>query len=64
LKYTIKLDRRGLFVKGNEIEIYGYKAFAYLVLNPQRRGHEISKVVTWIPGIHNYDNGIIPENVR
>ena len=45
-QYAIKLDRRGLFVKENEIEIYGYKAFAYLVLDPQRRGQEISKVVS------------------
>ena len=28
------------------IEIYGYNAFAYLVLDPERRGREISKIVS------------------
>ena len=45
-KYAVKYDKRGLFVKENEIEIYGYKAFAYLVLDPERRGREISKTVS------------------
>jgi transposase len=44
-KYAVRYDKRGLFVKENEIEIYGYKAFAYLVLDPTRRGCEISKAV-------------------
>ena len=44
-QYAVKYDQRGLFVKEIEIEIYGYKAFAYLVLNPERRGHEIAKII-------------------
>jgi transposase len=44
--YAIKHDKRGLFVKECEIELYGHKAFAYLVLDPQRRGNEISKAVS------------------
>jgi transposase len=45
-QYAIKYDKRGLFVKENEIEIYGCKAFAYLVLDPERRGREITKIIT------------------
>ena len=44
-QYAVKYDKRGLFVKETEVEIYGYKAFAYLVLNSARRGREISKAV-------------------
>jgi len=44
--YAVKYDKRGLFVKENEIEIYGNKAYAYLVLDPERRGREISKAVS------------------
>jgi transposase len=44
--YAVKYDKRGLFVKENEVEIYGHKAFAYLVLDPERRGREISKIIS------------------
>lgn len=44
--YAVKYGKRGLFVKENEIEVYGEKAFAYLVLDPERRGREISKMVS------------------
>ena len=45
-KYAVKYNKRGLFVKEIEIEIYGYTAYAYLVLDPERRGKEISKKVS------------------
>jgi hypothetical protein len=45
-QYAVKYDKRGLFIKENEVEIYGEKAFAYLVLDPERRGREISKAVS------------------
>jgi len=45
-KYAVKYDRRGLFVKEVEIELYGHQAFAYLVLDPERRGREISKAIS------------------
>ena len=44
--YAIKCNKRGLFVKENVIEIYGHTAYAYLVLDPERRGKEISKAVS------------------
>jgi transposase len=43
--YAVKYDKRGIFVKEIKIEIYGYTAFAYLVLDPQRRGREIAKLI-------------------
>jgi transposase len=45
-RYAVKYDRRGLFVKENEVEIYGHKDFVYLVLDPERRGREVSKAVS------------------
>jgi transposase len=45
-KYAVQYDKRGLFVKENEIDIYDNKGFAYLVLDPERRGREISKMVS------------------
>jgi len=44
--YAVKYNKRGLFVKENKIEIYGVQAFAYLILDPERRGREISKAVS------------------
>jgi len=44
--YAVKYNKRGLFVKENEIVIYGSQAYAYLVLDPERRGREISKAVS------------------
>lgn len=44
-KYATKYNKRGLFVKEVETEIYGHKAFAYLVLDPERRGREIAKTI-------------------
>jgi len=35
--------KRGLFVCKRQIELYGYRAFAYIVCDPVRRGKEISK---------------------
>jgi transposase len=54
-KYAVKYDKRGLFIKENEIDIYGRKAFAYLVLDPERRGREISKIVS---SINEKDNDL------
>jgi transposase len=48
LRYALKYNGRSLFVKENEIELYGNKAFAYLVLDPERRGREIAKVISEI----------------
>ena len=44
--YAVKHDKRGLFVKEVAIRLYDNDAFAYLVLDPERRGKEISKLVS------------------
>jgi hypothetical protein len=44
-EYAVRYNKRGLFVKENEVEVFGEKAFAYLVLDPERRGREISKAI-------------------
>ena len=45
-KYAVKYGKRGLFVKEIETELFGHKAFAYLVLDPQRRGRETAKIIS------------------
>jgi transposase len=47
-KYAVQYDKRGLFVKENEIELYEKKVFVYLVLDSERRGREISQIVSSI----------------
>ena len=45
-RYVIKFGKRGLFVKEVEVEVCGGRgAFGYLVLDPERRGREISRAV-------------------
>ena len=45
-KYAVKYDKRCLFVKEIEVTLYNeHTAYAYLVLDPERRGREISKTV-------------------
>ena len=44
-KYAIKYDKRVLFVKEIPVSLYDEKAFAYLVLDSERRGREISKAI-------------------
>jgi hypothetical protein len=44
-KYALTSGGRCLFIKEGEIEVFGRKAFTYLVLNPERRGLEIAKIV-------------------
>jgi transposase len=45
-KYIITYNKRGLFVKEIPVDIYDGKAYAYLVLDPERRGNEISKAIS------------------
>ena len=45
-EHAVIYNKRALFVKEQEIDIYGHKAFAYLVLDPERRGREISNLIS------------------
>jgi len=40
---SVVYGERGLFVKKLQIDLYGHKAWAYIVCDPERRGREISK---------------------
>jgi len=47
-KYAHVFGERGLFIKRVKIELYKnkYKAFAYIILDPERKGRELSKIVS------------------
>lgn len=40
----IRYGERGLFIKQKEISLFGKKAYAYLVLDPKRKGREINNL--------------------
>jgi transposase len=46
---------RGLFIKKLQIDLYGYKAWAYIVCDPERRGKEISKNLVKREKTDDYD---------
>ena len=41
----IRYGERGLFVKQVEVDLFGRKAFAYLVLDPKRKGREVDRLI-------------------
>ncbi len=45
ISYATKYGSRGLFVKSVSVELYGQKAFAYLVLDPARKGKEMNSLL-------------------
>lgn len=45
IKYAIKYGKRGLFVKGIGVSLFDKKAFAYIVLDPKRKGRETDKML-------------------
>ena len=42
-KNIVKYNDRALFIKEEQIDLYGTIAYAYIVCDPERRGREISK---------------------
>lgn len=46
IEYAMKYDERVLFVKPLEVDLYGKKGWAYIVLDPTRKAKEIKTVVT------------------
>ena len=40
-----RYGERGLFIKQKEVELFGKKLYAYLVLDPKRKGREISRLL-------------------
>ena len=45
MKYATVYGERGLFVKKHKIDLYGKTAFAYVVLDPVRKGRELRKFI-------------------
>lgn len=43
IKYAVKIGARAVFVKDRKIELYGHTAYAYIVLDPNRKGKELNK---------------------
>ena len=44
IKNFIRYGKRALFIKQKEIELFEKKAFAHIVLDPQRKGREINRL--------------------
>lgn len=45
LKHGVRYGKRGLFVKEAGIDLFGKKAYAYLVLDPKRKGREMDRLI-------------------
>ena len=43
--YAVRYGERALFVKEKEIGLYGKKGYAYVVLDPERKGRETKKLL-------------------
>lgn len=43
VSHAVRYGKRGLFVKQKEINLFGKKAYAYIVLDPERKGRETKK---------------------
>jgi transposase len=58
-KNIVRYGKRALFVKKVAIDLFGRKAFAYIVLDPQRKGRELNRLM--LETIDEKDN---PENIE
>lgn len=45
IKYAVQYGKRALFVKKQEVDLFGKPAFAYIVLDPVRKGRETTKLI-------------------
>lgn len=45
IKYGTRYGKRALFVKKHEVDLFGERAFAYVVLDPERKGRETRKML-------------------
>ncbi len=45
LSNAVKYGKRGLFIKQKEIELFGRKAYAHIVLDPERKGRETKRLI-------------------
>lgn len=45
VSHAVRYGKRGLFVKQKDIDLFGKKAYAHIVLDPERKGREIKKLL-------------------
>ena len=43
IRYAVRYGKRGMFVKQKEISLFGRKAYAHIVLDPERKGREMKR---------------------
>lgn len=43
-QFMVRYGKRGLFIKRVEVDLFGEKGFAYLVLDPVRKGREVNRL--------------------
>lgn len=43
IQYAVRYGKRGMFVKQKEINLFGKKVYAHIVLDPERKGREMKK---------------------
>lgn len=43
IQYAVRYGKRGMFVKQKEIDLFGKKAYAHIILDPERKGREMKK---------------------
>ena len=44
----VRYGKRGMFIKQKEVDLFGRKVFVHIVLDPERKGRETSKLITQI----------------
>jgi transposase len=45
LSNAVRYGKRGLFVKQKEVDLFGHKTYAHIVLDPERKGRETKKLL-------------------
>jgi len=56
VKYAVRCGERGLFVKKRGVDLFGKPAFAYVVLDPTRKGREMTKLILQLDEIDKSDD--------
>lgn len=57
LRYGTRYGKRALFVKKHEVSLFDEKAFAYVVLDPERKGKETRKMLLELNELDGDDKG-------
>ncbi|MEA2054706.1 MAG: transposase [Candidatus Thermoplasmatota archaeon] len=52
VKYAVRYGKRALFIKKQGVDLFGKTAFAYIVLDPARKGRETTKLILQLDEIN------------